>query len=48
MKFKEPKKFPGTKDAISTYESAIKYIVSQVGQEYAKKSHEDDGGSSNK
>lgn len=27
-KFKEPKKYPGTKDAIATYESAIKYIVS--------------------
>ena len=31
VKFKDPKKFPGTKDAISTYESAIKYIVNQVG-----------------
>lgn len=30
-KFKEPKKYPGTKDAIATYEAAIKYIVSQVG-----------------
>lgn len=27
LKFKEPKKFPGTKDAIATYESAVKYIV---------------------
>lgn len=44
LKFKEPKKNPGTKDAIATYESAIKYIVSQVGQEYAKKAQEDDGG----
>ena len=42
VNFKEPKKFPGTKDAIATYESAIKYIVSQVGQEYAKMSVEDD------
>lgn len=44
LKFKDPKKNPGTKDAIATYEAAIKYIVSQVGQEYAKKCQEDDGG----
>jgi hypothetical protein len=44
LKFKDPKKFPGTNDAIATYESAIKYIVCQVGQEYAKKQSEDDGG----
>lgn len=31
QKFKEPKKFPSSKDAIATYESAIKYIVNQVG-----------------
>lgn len=43
LKFKDPKKFPGTKDAIATYESVIKYIVGQVGQEYEKMSVEDDG-----
>jgi hypothetical protein len=48
LKFKEPKKFPGTKDAIATYESAIKYIVGQVGQEYEKMSIEDDGGAKKK
>jgi len=37
IKFKDPKRFPSTKDAIATYESAIRHIVSQVGQEYAKK-----------
>lgn len=45
-KFKEPKKFPSTKDAIATYESAIMYIVSQVGQEYAKKVQEEEQGTS--
>lgn len=45
MKFKDPKRFPSTKDAIATYESAIKHIVSQVGQEYAKKVQEEDNNS---
>ena len=48
LKFKDPKKFPGTKDAIATYESAIKYIVGQVGQEYQKMSLEDDTGAKKK
>jgi hypothetical protein len=47
QKFKDPKKNPSTKDAIATYESAIKYIVSQVGQEYAKKVQEEDSGAAN-
>jgi hypothetical protein len=42
LKFKDPKRFPSTKDAIATYEAAIRHIVSQVGQEYAKKVQEED------
>jgi hypothetical protein len=46
-KFKEPQKFPGTRDAIKTYEAAIQYIVSQVGQEYTKQMQQEESKGAN-
>jgi hypothetical protein len=42
IKFPEAKKFPSTRDAITTFESAVDYIIGQVGQEYAKTMQEAD------
>ena len=39
-KFTEPKKYPTTQDAITTFEAAIDYIVVQVSQEYVKTTQE--------
>jgi len=42
VKFPEAKKFPSTRDAITTFEAAVDYIIGQVGQEYAKTMQEAD------
>ena len=42
VKFPEAKKFPSIRDAIATYESAVDYIIGQVGKEYAKTMQEAD------